>query len=483
MEIDQNLHLFITHAGTLSSAEIERKGLFEIIGEEEEYQELSRQARLISKFVGDWGMSLPEACKFQAERCPSRIFSDFLERFGYNVDAGQPVKDFLMNEQSVVMSEFETMYLNALKDVDIFKELFLSMVLSIAFAVAFAVILPAIASMSPTFIVTSTVFLFAIVEAVFLYAMYSRVPNDPLWGKFETKTISETKIDKTFLISIVGVSVISIIILLSYLRVALTFVNDLPLVMRFTLPLTPLMLTGFISRKVENEIKERDKTFPSFIRSLGATESAKQTTTYALQTLQYKDFGALTKLVKNLYKRLNLRISQERSWEMFIHEAESFMIQKFSLMYYESRLKGGFPETLGTIIAENVEKIYSLRMYRYQTSTTLIGVLYGITASLSFSLYVSIMVVKMMAKSMSAASLNTGLSVSNVITLAQYNINEISFLLILILLIHALLSSIMIKIVDGGHQVNAYFHFVNMMWIAAICGYAVKVGMGSFINL
>ncbi|MFW5936279.1 MAG: type II secretion system F family protein, partial [Candidatus Hadarchaeota archaeon] len=130
VEINQNLHLFITHAGTLSTAEMQRKGLFKIIGEKKEYHELSRQAKLITRLVDDWGMSLPEACKFQAQRCPSKIFSDFLERFAYNVDAGQELEDFLVGEQSVVMSEFETMYVNALKDVDIFKELFLSMILS-----------------------------------------------------------------------------------------------------------------------------------------------------------------------------------------------------------------------------------------------------------------------------------------------------------------------------------------------------------------
>ncbi|MFO7967869.1 MAG: archaellar assembly protein FlaJ [Archaeoglobaceae archaeon] len=484
VEINQNLHLFITHAGTLSTADMERKGLFRIIGEKEEYQELSRQAKLITKLVQDWRMSLPEACKFQAARCPSKIFSDFLERFAYNVDAGQEVEDFLVGEQAVIMSEFETMYVNALKDVDIFKELFLSMILSIAFAVVFAIILPAITGMSPTILVISTVFLFAIVEVAFLYAMYSRIPNDPLWGKFDAKTSSEKRIDKWIYISIGAILVLSAIILLSYFKIAFAFINQLPLIMRFTIPLTPLLLPGIISRKVESEIKGRDKQFPSFIRSLGAAESAKQTTTtHALRTLQHKDFGELTNLVRNLYKRLNLRISQERSWEMFIKEAESFLIHKFSTMYYDSRLKGGVPDKLGKIIAKNVEKIHSLRTHRNQTSTTLVGVLYGITASLSFSLYVGIMVVNMMAESMSSISLETDLSVSSVVTLTQYNIGEVSFLMVLILLIHALLSSVMIKIVDGGHQVNAYFHFVNMMWISAMCAYAVEVGMGSFINI
>jgi flagellar protein FlaJ len=484
IEIDQNLHLFITHAGTLSTAEVERKGLFKLIGERKEYQELSRQARLIYRLVDEWGMSIPEACKFQAKRCPSRIFRDFLERFAYNVDAGQPIEDFLMSEQEVIMSEFETMYVNALKDVDIFKELFLSMVLSIAFAVVFATILPAITGTSPTLLIVITVILFAIVELAFLYAMYSRVPKDPLWGKFDSKTTSEKKIEKAIVISFGIISILLMVILLSSLGYPIPVINDLPLIMRLAIPFTPLFLPGIISRKFEQIVRERDKQFPSFIRSLGAAESAKQTTTtYALRTLQYKDFGPLTREVKNLYKRLNMRINQELSWRMFMKECESFIIHRFSEMYVDARIKGGVSEKLGKIIAKNVEKMRSLRTFRSQTTTTLIGVLYGITASLSFALYVGLMVVNMMANSLNVITLSGDVPAANFINLQLYSIEEVDFMIAMLLLIHSMLSSVMIKIVDGGHQVNAYFHFVMMMWISGLCGLAVSEGMGNMVSI
>lgn len=484
IEIDQNLHLFITHVGTLSTAEVDRKGLFKLIGGRKDYQELSRQCGKIAKLVEEWGMSLPEACKFQAKRCPSRIFRDFLERFAYNIDAGQPVDDFLMGEQNTIMNEFETMYINALKDVDIFKELFLSMVLSIAFAVVFATILPAITGSSPTFMIVITVVLFAMIEVGFLYAMYSRIPKDQLWGKFATKTKSEKQLDKYILVSYIGVIILGICLAMAFAGIAFTFINGLPLLLKLCIPLLPLLLPGFGSRKVEKIMREKDKQFPSFIRSLGAAESAKQTTTtYALRTLQYKDFGELTQLVKNLYKRLNMRINQEHSWHMFMKEGETFIISRFSEMYLDAKIKGGVAEKLGKIIAINVEKIRALRTFRAQTTTTLIGVLYGITASLSFSLYIGIMVVDMMASSMDMIDLGDGVPAASVVSLQQYNIGEVDFLISFLLIIHCLLSSIMIKIVDGGHQVNAYFHFVLMLLISAVGALAVSHGMGALITI
>ncbi|AEA47473.1 archaellar assembly protein FlaJ [Archaeoglobus veneficus] len=490
IEIDQNLHLFITHIGVLATAEVDRVALFEKIAEKKEFEELANQARKIVKLVREWGLSLPEACKFQAKRCPSKIFRDFLERFAYNIDAGQPVEEFLMAEQDVLMTEFETMYFNALKDVDIFKDLFLSMVLSIAFAVVFATILPALTGTDPLFMLLITLVLFAVTETGFLYAMKTRIPNDPLWAKFDTKTESERKLDLYIFIALIGVAVLCVVVALMFLGTiptTLPIINKpMPLIMQLVLPLTPLIIPGMVSRKIEKILRERDKHYPSFIRSLGAAETAKQTTTtHALKTLQYKDFGALTEKVRNLYKRLNMRISQEYSWRMFMRECETFIIHRFSEMYMDARIKGGVPEKIGNIIAKNVERINALRMHRNQTTTTLIGVLYGITASLAFALYVGVEVIELMANSLQVINMNLpeGVPSASILSLQQYNIPQVNFIIALLLIVHSMLSSVMIKIVDGGHQVNAYFHFVVMLWISALSALATDLGIGSMIKI
>jgi flagellar protein FlaJ len=256
----------------------------------------------------------------------------------------------------------------------------------------------------------------------------------------------------------------------------------MPLIMKLIIPLTPLIIPGYVSRKIEKKLRERDKNYPSFIRSLGAAESAKQTTTtHALRTLQQKDFGALTEMVRNLYKRLNMRINQEVSWKMFMKECETFIIHRFSEMYMDARIKGGVPEKIGNIISKNVERINALRMYRSQTTTSLIGVLYGMTASLAFALYVGVEVIDLMNKSFNLMELPEG--TATVLSLQQYNMMEVQFMIAMLLIVHSMLSSIMIKIVDGGHQVNAYFHFVIMLWISALSALVTDIGIGSMIKV
>jgi flagellar protein FlaJ len=163
-------------------------------------------------------------------------------------------------------------------------------------------------------------------------------------------------------------------------------------------------------------------------------------------------------------------------------ECETFIIHRFSEMYVDARIKGGVSEKLGKIIAKNVERIRALRAFRGQTTTTLIGVLYGITASLSFALYIGLQVVEMMARSMNVIELQ-GVPSAALVNLQLYNVGEVDFMISTLLLTHALLSSIMIKIVDGGHQINAYFHFVIMMWISALGAFVVQAGMGTMVRI
>jgi len=94
-------------------------------------------------------------------------------------------------------------------------------------------------------------------------------------------------------------------------------------------------------RQEEQKVKVRDGEFPSFIRALGAVESVKQTSTGSvLESLRRKDFRALTDNVDALYKRLNMRIDDIRSWRLFAAETGSYLIQKFGDMYVVGRQMG-----------------------------------------------------------------------------------------------------------------------------------------------
>jgi flagellar protein FlaJ len=77
---------------------------------------------------------------------------------------------------------------------------------------------------------------------------------------------------------------------------------------------------------------------------------------------------------------------------------------------------------------------------------------------------------------------NSGVA-SQLINTSAYNIPLIEFVLVIVIMFSAMLSSLMIRTVDGGHKINTYVHFVAMAWIASLVSILTRVVVSSFLSV
>jgi flagellar protein FlaJ len=343
------------------------------------------------------------------------------------------------------------------------------------FALVFAIVLPILTGDNPTVTVSAVIVMFMLVQLGFYVMIRAMSPHDPVWFHSEQGAPTDLRlwgslvvgVGATFLlVAVVGLG------LFGYgpgLPGLLFFMNDTPLPLYICVPVTPMAITGLMLRVEENNIGERDNEFPSFIRALGAAESAKQSTTGdVLRTLHQKDFGALTPAITRLYRRLNIRIDPSLAWHIFAADTRSYLIQKFSDMYLEGRSMGGRPKMLGELISSNMNTVMQLREQRRQATVTMIGLLYGITAASAFAFFIGLQVVEILADLSAQFSVQSAGGIGQIVYAGVYDIPLIEFLLLLVILFNAVLSSVMIRTIDGGNKANAYLHFVAMTWLG--CG-------------
>jgi flagellar protein FlaJ len=492
-EMNNQFHLVVTHMTVLSTTNIDRMEVFRRLAKQDEYGEMAAEIGRVVELVDTWNQSLDDACRRRAKEVPSDAVSDFFDRLGYTLGAGQALDDYLLSEQEQIIQNYKTVYEGTLDNLEVMKDLYLSMILSMTFALVFAVVLPVLTGTNPTMTVSAVIVLYVFVQSGFYLAIRSMAPSDPVWYHPEDKHSSVD--DRLRRATAAGVGLAALLWFVSLggmfgvLPVGLDdlvfFVDPLPMPMYAAIPVTPLLVPGVVARQQEQKVKGRDEEFPSFIRALGATEGAKQSTTSAvLSSLRRKDFGPLTENVDNLYKRLNMRIETADAWRHFTAECRSHLIQTFSEMYLVGREMGGSPKLLGELISENMNEIQQLRQRRSQATTTLVGLLYGITAASTFAFFIGLQVVNILA-SMSL-DLNTGsdsFEVGTLINTSVYNIPLIEFLLIVIIMFGAMLSSLMIRTVDGGHKLNTYIHFVALTWLGAATGVATKWLVSQFLSI
>jgi flagellar protein FlaJ len=436
--------------------------MFHKIAYKEKYKYLSKESEKIHTMMDKFGLSLPKSCRFIAERTPSKIFSDFLDRFANSVDSGISIKSFLHSEQAIVLNDFNNMYKTALNAIDLIKEVFTSIVIAMVFIISLSIMIPLIIGENTITPLIGSILIFIGVEIVVLYFAKSKVPRDSIWHTLDIETKTDLKIKKALLISIFSCIIISIPII---------FILNFPITISTAIILTPFIYVGKVVAKEENIIKRKDSNFAAFIRSLGSLSTIKGgVLTNALKQMTYHDFGPLTQDINELYKRTNTRINSVKSWDYFSAGTGSNLIEHFGKMFADSVHIGCKPDDSGEIISNNFMQIESLRKHRYNSASSIISIAYGLSAGISFTIFLTVSISEYLGNIFLETELPKGLEAGLPFIEEPLNIYLIVSLIMALMTFHALLSAKLIRILDGGHPLNIYTHFVYMVWISAICG-------------
>jgi len=312
-----------------------------------------------------------------------------------------------------------------------------------------------------------TIYLLIIIlgaEIGVMFVIKYRMPEDPIWAKKRVITERDRKIKRAIIISVVGVVLVGVV----YLLVLRPRFN-IPYPFVVSLILTPLAYAGRVIKNEEEIIFRKDENFPAFIRSLSSSLAASGSSLiFVLKYLSAHDFGTLTKDIKALYRRLAVRVSNERGWDFFISETGSWLIGIFSEMFRESIRLGAEPDYVGKVISRNFERLVRLRRKRQQSLASFIGIIYGITGAFAFSV---------------ASSFQVAISISELFGRMQVSLEYIgdiihviepsglvflTGIMLLLMIIHSLVSAITIKLADGGHIGISLYYFVILLWIFAV---------------
>lgn len=479
----ERFHLFLTHITVLSLSNIERVEVFRRLSDMDEYESLADEMGRVVALVDGLNQSLDDACRRRAKRTPSNLLSDFLDRLAYTAGAGQPVSDFLTNEQEGFIKKFVVRYESDLRKLDVLKEMYVALMLAVSFVLVFSTIIPILIDVSPVLLVVGVVSMFCLLQVAFLVLVNSVSPTDPLWCRTKERGSPVRRIWKEL---VVGVVLTAVTVPFAYLGATggLPFSDALPLPLWLGVAVTPLALPGFRMRQEGKKVQKRDEDFPAFIRALGSVESVKQSSTASvLESLRRKDFGELTDGIESLYRRLNVRVDSERAWSLFAAETGSYLIHKFGDMYVTGRRMGGDPETLGLVISRNFEEVVRVREQRAQATMTFIGVLYGITAAVVFASFVGFEITKQMVEISQGISDVDFDTATALFSTGTYNVVFIEFLLLLFVLLNAFFSAVSVRLIDRRHPVSGLVHFVALCWIGAVVATLTKLFVGPLMGM
>ena len=474
VNIHENIHLFITYAGTISTIDLDRSTFFRKVAQKKKYGYISDVAEKAVYLAKEWNLGFAQTLRKLALHSPSRIFADFLDRFAAIMDFGGELQTFLQEEQDAVMSDYESEYKQALNNIGMLREVFIAITISVAFAMSISLLLPLLQGVSILVAVKWSLFGLILVDLLLVALIMGFIPSDDLCHKLKHKDKGMKKVEKSFWITLP----------LSLAIAAFTFLfTKFGFLLVVAISVTPFLITGMYATREENAVFKRDKAFPSFIRALGSTIHARQGgVVSSLHALRVHDFGVLNDMVINLYRRLKLGSDRDKSWYYFAAESGSNLIVYFVHIFAESIYLGGHAQKIGDIISSNFTRLIELRTLRQQQASALRGSLYGSLVGFVATIYITVAITTILAQMFSSAFVSTssdgniGNLVSSIIPpIPEVDMGMVAIYIGVLVIIHSFVSSFIIKVVDGGHKMAFFFDFTLMLWLGAIMSIVVPM--------
>ncbi len=497
--IEKEMHMFITRMGILSLGEVGADTIFDILKQMKDYGELAQEVQRIETLVDKWHTSLPEAARIVAQQSPSPLWSDFLDRMAFSIEAGQPIDAFMRAEQETVAEQYNTIYDTRLESVDTMKEIYVSLVSAGLFGLVIAGIhlvlfeIGSGGSETPIDIATRirwlllAGFMFVVIQVGALFAFRATIPEDQTFARDEFNTPFRLLFKQTWL----GAGIISTILLVFTIIVVITYWEGLTVswdkygLILLAIPLTPLLIPSTLVQREEKNVLRRDEAYPDFVRALGGTAQARSAEPSAtIRALRGIDFGTLDHSIDRLEKRLSTRIDSERAWDYFAADTNSAVIARYNRIYIEGSQSSGEPAATADMVSKSVTNLLSLRRRRSLSASTMWGVAFGLLISSVVSLNVTISIVLQLGETIAgvATSIADSTDISSITdssggfvlpvmedpSAVEDNIMMFKIIASILILVQVLAVSMIATRLRGGGFTSAVGQTIQLLWVAAL---------------
>ena len=438
---------------------------------------------------------LPEAARIVAHQSPSPLWSDFLDRMAFSIEAGQPIDEFMRSEQETVAEQYNTLYDTRLESVDTLKEIYVSLTTAGLFGLVIAgihLVLFEVGGVNDTpievasrlryLLLASLMFLF--IQAGAVFAFRATIPKDATFARDEMDTPFRINFRRSFLLSGgVTLCLLTLAILTLYWTWDLiTSQWDRYGLIFIAIPFTPMLIPALMARREENQIQRRDETYPDFIRALGGTAQARSAEPSAtIKALRGIDFGMLDNSIDRLEKRLSTRIDSDRAWDYFTADTNSAVISRYTRIYIEGSQSSGQPAETAEMVSRSVGNLLSLRIRRSLSANSMWGVALGLLISSVASLNVTTAIVLQLGEAI--AGVASGLVDTDVNALTEFgagialpvmedasfvdeNIRMFKIIISLLILMQVVAVSSIATRLRGGTRTSALGQMIQLTWIA-----------------
>ena len=502
IQIEQDMHMFMTRMGILSMGESAEKGMFDVLKEMGDYGALAHEIQAIETLVTKWHTNLPEAARIVGRQSPSEIWSDFLDRMAFSVEVGQPIGEFFTSENETFEQAYTTIYDARLEQLDTLRETFVSLtttgLLLLVVAGLHLILFQTGSETDNPFeviirarwvLLAGTLFGLLQIGAWYLFTLV--IPDEDLFAKHGFNTDQAIDMRRSWIFA----GILAVLMFFVITVVLIAFGTDILFaqwkyygLLVIAAMMSPLLAPSLITSQEETRVRRRDDAFPEFIRAFGGTAQARaQEPSAMVKALSGIDFGALDASISNLEKRLSMRIDSDYSWDWFAADNNSMLVSRFTRVFIEGSSSTGMPGLVGDMVSQSTTTLLGLRQRRQISANVMRSVSYGLLIAMIIALNITTSIISGLGETIASVAQGLVDSTGEVGTASggvdvalpalaetggiQQNIAVFNYMGSGLIVITILVLGLITARIRGGGTTLVLGQMIQMMWIAGIANF------------
>ncbi len=499
IQIEQDMHMFMTRMGILSMGESAEKGMFDVLKEMGDYGALAHEIQAIETLVTKWHTNLPEAARIVGRQSPSAIWSDFLDRMAFSVEVGQPIGEFFTSENETFEQAFTTIYDARLEQLDTLRETFVSLtttglLLLVVAGLHLILFQTGDETSNPFQIILRARWvllaglLFAVLQIGAWYLFTLVIPDEDLFAKHGFNTDQAIDMRRAWIFAGILGSVEFLLLMGLFLFLGTAWLFDnwnyIGLLVIAALA-SPLLAPAMLTLQEETRVRRRDEAFPEFIRAFGGTAQARaQEPSAMVKALSGIDFGALDDSIANLEKRLSMRIDSDYSWDWFAADNNSMLVSRFTRVFIEGSSSTGEAGLVGDMVSQSTTNLLGLRQRREISASVMRSVSYGLLIAMIIALNITTSIIAGLGETIAQVAAGLVDSTGEVGTAAggvdvalpvlsdtggvDQNIRVFQYMGSFLIVISIVVLGLITARIRGGGTTLVLGQMIQMMWVAGL---------------
>ncbi len=389
-----------------------------------------------------------------------------LVKFAQVVRLGDELKIFFKAELKSTLQSYTIIYERKLENQKLFLEMFYTLMSTASFMIAANSIMTMLTGAdSAELILVYSLLGVSFSMGMFVFIMYLLFPRDKLAYSRESEDL---KFRIKVYVSIGAGAGIAMALLVS---------QAVPLTLVVGISLAPLFYPGLLARKIEKQINYANQWYPSFIRHFGEILATVGSMGQALDAVLRSDFGPLQKHIIALKNRIKNKVEQQMGFDLFSRDTGSELIANGNQVISASLDKGGDMNEASDQVAGITIELNELRAKRAQISKTfesIIIVLHILTLGV-FGLMNKL-------TSIFFELINTVEVSNSAFALSPIDPVFMDQMLPVMILMTSVLSSVALKVAQGGLYKTVFFHIALLGVLGSITAYSMNALLADFLE-